>query len=388
LLSVLVHFFEDGRWGSLVETAIEGESLAPEDQLFTLVEAGEYLRATRGPGAPEVEDCYQRIESLCGSLNRPLPVSVLIGQWLYALQTGELRAAIQVAKRLYSLAQEQNDPALMLGGCRALASTLYFLGEFEPARQYAMRGIEIWRSGAVQSLLGVTAPPVACLYIRAVSEWHLGETASSKEAIAEAISLAKELNDVYGLAASLFFACCCSQFERSPAEVDRLASEMIELSTRQNFALWLGAGALFRGWARSALGNPAGGILWIEQGFRDARATGTTLTLTYSAGLKAEALHMAGCTPEALEAIKEAEALAERSGERWWCAELQRLRGVFLTAIGSDETQIEASFCEAIRIAKEQKSVSLEKRAEATYAEYHRQKASGSGGRGVRLPLW
>jgi hypothetical protein len=39
--------------------------------------------------------------------------------------------------------------------------------------------------------------------------------------------------------------------------------------------------------------------------------------------------------------------------------------------------QIEASFCAAIRIAKEQKSISLQKRAEATYAEYHRQKASG-----------
>jgi len=61
---------------------------------------------------------------------------------------------------------------------------------------------------------------------------------------------------------------------------------------------------------------------------------------------------------------------------------------VFLTALGADETQIEASFCEALRIAKEQKSVSLEKRAEATYAEYRRQKASESGGRGFRLPLW
>ena len=67
--------------------------------------------------------------------------------------------------------------------------------------------------------------------------------------------------------------------------------------------------------------------------------------------------------------------------------ELHRLRGVFLTAMGADETQIEASFGEAIRIAQEQKSISLEKRAEATYAEYRRQKASGSGGRGFRLPL-
>ena len=80
---------------------------------------------------------------------------------------------------------------------------------------------------------------------------------------------------------------------------------------------------------------------------------------------KAEALHLADRTSEALEAINEAEALAERFEQRYCCAELHRLRGVFLAAIGADETQIEASFCEAIRIAKEQKSVSLEKRAEA-----------------------
>jgi hypothetical protein len=70
-----------------------------------------------------------------------------------------------------------------------------------------------------------------------------------------------------------------------------------------------------------------------------------------------------------------------------WCAELHRLRGVFLTAMGADEMQIEASFCEAIRTAMEQKSVSLANRAEADYAEFRRQKASGSGGRGFRLPL-
>jgi hypothetical protein len=80
--------------------------------------------------------------------------------------------------------------------------------------------------------------------------------------------------------------------------------------------------------------------------------------------------------------------LAERSEERWWNAELHRLRGVFLVTLGADEAQIEASFWEAISIAQEQKSVSLEKRAEGTYAEYRRQKASGSGGRGFRLPLW
>lgn len=77
-------------------------------------------------------------------------------------------------------------------------------------------------------------------------------------------------------------------------------------------------------------------------------------------------------TSEELNAIREAEALVEISGERWLCAERHRLRGVFLAATNGEDTQIEASFCAAIRIARQQKSTSLAKRAEGTYAEYRR----------------
>ena len=111
------------------------------------------------------------------------------------------------------------------------------------------------------------------------------------------------------------------------------------------------------------------------------------LALAYYLALKAEALHLADRTSEALQAIKDAEAVVQKTEERQHLAELHRLRGVFLTRLGADEVQIEGAFCEAIRIAREQKSISLEKRAEATYAEYRRQKASGLGGRGFRLPL-
>ncbi|HEV3210276.1 MAG TPA: hypothetical protein VGY91_08415 [Chthoniobacterales bacterium] len=104
-------------------------------------------------------------------------------------------------------------------------------------------------------------------------------------------------------------------------------------------------------------------------------------------GLKAEALYLAHRTQTALEVIEQAEALAERFEVRMCCAELRRLRGVFLTAIGADEAQIETSFSEAIRIASEQKSISLKKRAEATYAEYRSQRATAPGVRDLRLPL-
>jgi hypothetical protein len=136
LLSVLAHFFEHGRWGSQVETGVEDQGLTAEDQLFVLMQAGLYLTATRGLGAPEAKICYERAEPLCHSLNRPLHLySALMGQYRYSLMTDKLSATMPIAKRVYTLAQEQNDAALMIGAYRVLAVTLYFLGDFEPARQ-------------------------------------------------------------------------------------------------------------------------------------------------------------------------------------------------------------------------------------------------------------
>ena len=195
----------------------------------------------------------------------------------------------------------------------------------------------------------------------------------------EAISLAKELNETNSLAVALHFAAFLARYERNPAEAERLASDLIELSTAQNFAYWLACGAVSRGWARSASGDTAQGIPWMDDGIRDYRATGSILVTPCWLVLKAEALHLANRTSEALAAIAEAEAVAQRTEERECFAELHRLRGVFLANIGADEVQIEASFCEAIRIAKQQKSVSLATRAEASYAEYRRQKASALG---------
>jgi adenylate cyclase len=204
----------------------------------------------------------------------------------------------------------------------------------------------------------------------------------------EAISLAKELKDMHALACALHFAAFLAHYERSPTKVERLASEVIELPTRHHYAQWLAIGSILHGWARSAFGDATEGVSWIEGGMRDLRATGAVLALPYFLAQKAEALYLANRTSEALEAISEAEAFVERTEARWWCAELHRLHGVFLAALGAEETQIEASICEAIKTAREQKSVSLEKRAEATYAEYRTQKASASGGRAIRLPLW
>ena len=389
LLSVLVHFFERGRWGSPPETNVAGQSLTAEDQLFILMQAGMYLAATRGMAASEAQICYDRAESLCHSLNRPLLLyAALMGQFRFSNNSERLSASLEIARRIYALAQQQNEPAMMIGACTALTITHYQSGDFETSGQYAKKCLDIWRSGSAQSAPEeIDVPACACLYSYALVKWHGGETASAQATIKEAISLAKELNDMHGLAIALYIAAVLAQHERKPAEAERLASEVIELSTRQNFAQCRAMGVILRGWARSVLGNTTEGIASIEDGIGGYRATGAIRGVPYYLSLKAQALYLANRTPEALEVVKEADALVEKNEDYNMRSRLQLLRGVFLATIGADEPKIEASFCGAIRIAKEQKSVSLEKRAEATYAEYRKQKTSASGGRGLRQLL-
>ena len=124
---------------------------------------------------------------------------------------------------------------------------------------------------------------------------------------------------MHGLAQALSWAATIGHVERNPAEVERCASDLIELSTRQNLAFWLAMGAVYRSWARSASSSTAEGIAWIEDGIRDYRTTGSILRMPYFLALKAEPLHFADRVSEALEAIWEAKALVERSEERWWC---------------------------------------------------------------------
>jgi serine/threonine protein kinase len=374
LLATLVHFFDDGRWESPLKVGTEGQSLTTDDKLFIFMQAGLYLTATRGLQSPEARICYHQAEPLCHSLNRPLLLySALTNKWRYSLMTDKLKATMQIARELYTLGQEHNDSSLMLGANRALAATLYYLGDFESAREYATGAVEIWRSGRARSAVEeVMSPTVVSLCMKALSEWHIQRLASCQATMTEAISLANSLTDLQALAIAYFFAAFLAHFDGNAGEVERLTSALIELATRQNFAFWLPGGKVFRGWARSAFGNAIEGLSWIEEGIEDWRATGATRLAPYFLAMKAEALHLADRDSEALEAIRQAEVLSERFEERWWCAELHRLRAVFLISIGAEANRIEDSFCKAIRIARDQQSISLATRAEAAYAEYHR----------------
>jgi hypothetical protein len=200
-------------------------------------------------------------------------------------------ATMQIAKRVYSLAQEQNDSPLLIKAYAALAATLLFSGRFRVSATRRATGcpdLAFW-TRTVSGRRGRRAP-IGCLCHKALIEWHFGEIASCQATMGEAIALAKELNDMHGLALALNYAALLGCLERNPTEVEFMATGLIELSTRQNFALWLAQGGVYRGWARSGLGNIPEGISWIQDGIEDFRATGSALGLPSFLALKAGSL--------------------------------------------------------------------------------------------------
>ncbi len=109
LLSILTHFFEPGRLGSLVETDVQGQSLTAEDQLFVLMQAAQYLTATRGLAAPEIRICYERAESLRDAINAGRAMMKTIR--VFVSSTGDVQKERILADRVIrSVAAEFNLP--------------------------------------------------------------------------------------------------------------------------------------------------------------------------------------------------------------------------------------------------------------------------------------
>jgi predicted ATPase len=106
----------------------------------------------------------------------------------------------------------------------------------------------------------------------------------------------------------------------------------------------------------------------LRDSITEFKASGVRLRLPYYLALLAQVCEKAGRVEEGLAAIDEALSEARTHNERWWDAELHRLRGEFLLMRGSDASDVEAAVLHAIEIAQSQQARSLELRATMSLA--------------------
>jgi predicted ATPase len=225
---------------------------------------------------------------------------------------------------------------------------------------------------------------INCFSFAAWVLWMLGYPDQALTRSHEALILAQELSHPSGQAAALYYTAQLHQHRREGKATQERAEAAIGLSTDRGIPTWLANSTVLQGWALAARGQGEAGVAQMSQGLTARRATGGEVERSYFLALLAEAYWQLGQTEEGLNALAEALAVAGKTRERFYEAELYRLKGELTlqsrvqgprssitqhpTPSTQAEAEAEACFLKAIEIARQQQAKSWELRAATSLA--------------------
>jgi predicted ATPase len=332
------------------------------------------LLVTRGNGSADVEQAYLRARELCEQLGETTQLArVLFAMCGFYTNRAEFDRAQEMATQLLDLAQRVDDSVSRLAGHHALGITLFFKGAFATAHAHLERAMALDTSQRAQSI-----PPAVALVARtatyfyaALVRWMLGYPEQARQCGCEALTLARQHDNPFNLAAAHDFVARVHLLRREPEIVHAFLETSLALSIEHGFPHWTATGTVKRGWTLAVQGEPEAGIAQIRHGMAIWRRIGSEGGRPWMLGLLAEAYGRAAQNTEGFEAIAEALALTKQTGEGVWTAELYRLKGDMLLA--QDNTrhqQEEAEGClqQALAIARQQQARSWELRAATSLA--------------------
>jgi class 3 adenylate cyclase/predicted ATPase len=338
---------------------------------------GAALQLAKGHAAPEVEQAYSQARMLCQEMGETTDlVPVLFGLWRFYILRAELRTARELGDTMLHLAQRPDEPTLAVIAHWATGLTWLWLGVFPAARQYLEETIV--RSTPDQRRVIVShvgnEPGVPCRLYVAIILGLLGSPEQALTRLHEGLAVPPELSHPFSLAVARCLAAFVYQIRRDVSAVQEQAEAAIALTTEQGFPQWAAQGTILRGWVLAMQGQGEEGRAQIQQGIAAWRATGAALFVPYFCTLLAEVSARLGQPEDGLQALAEAHTLVEQHEERWWEAEVCRLRGVLLLrqAITQQE-EAETCFQQALEVARHQQAKSLELRAAMSLSQLWQQ---------------
>jgi predicted ATPase len=194
--------------------------------------------------------------------------------------------------------------------------------------------------------------------------WFLGYPDRALKKGQEALALAKELDHPFTLLFPLAFIARLHRWRREIQAVQQLAEVVLRYWTEHGMELAEACGTMHSAWVLSERGQPAEGSAQFELGLAVWQNTGVAFHLPEFLAVLAEMYGKAGNPEKGLSTVEEALALAHNSGECYYEAELYRLRGqLLLMPDAGDEQGAEASFCQAIEVARRRSAKMCELRA-------------------------
>ena len=345
---------------------------------------GPALMALHGFGAPEVERCYARARALYRTVGAtPERAPALRGLAVFSLTRGNLLQARELAEEAVAVAASGGDAGTLAKAEVTIGTTLYYLGEFDASYAQLERARRVLiRARTTAAARTMRTPLVNCLAFLAMTTWFRGRPDAALAHAGAARAAAEEAGHPSSVLWAAHVATILHHFRGEPAAAAESAAVAIRLANDLGFRQWIAWGVFFRGWLAATEGRVADGIAAMQTGMEEYRATGAELGAVYFTATLAAVHADTGDAARARALIEASLAETNASSERYFTAELHRLRAGLL----DDLPAAEAELRRAVALADRQGNRALALRAATDLARVLDRRGQGAAARRLLAP--
>jgi class 3 adenylate cyclase/tetratricopeptide (TPR) repeat protein len=334
---------------------------------FQLV-LGPCLIATHGPAASTAVATFTRARELCERLGEP-PEYLQVMFWLATVNVvrGELPQALEAVDGMPSAAETRGNRGALLNVIRGRAMILMFMGRIVEAREQLERAVEMFGTSEEVDRLAARAAGqdagVAMLVLEAWVFWLLGQVDEAVACMAAALERADAVQHAHTYAYAWYYASVLHALRGEPAIAQGYAERCLAISEQHGFRQWLGLAHAIRGICAAVLNASAGRLDEVTTALDQYQRAGYQLGVTAQFVLLCPALLLRNEPEAALELIDHGLSIVSRNSERFFEAELYRLKARALLMRGAPNAEVESLLDQALRTARSQQARSLELRA-------------------------
>jgi class 3 adenylate cyclase/tetratricopeptide (TPR) repeat protein len=329
---------------------------------------GPCLTATQGPAASKAVATFARARELCERLGEP-PEYLQVMFWLATVSVvrGELPQALEAVAALLNAAVARGDRPALLNGIRGQAMILMFMGRIVEAHDALERAVEALSASQEADRLAARAAgqdvEVAMLVLTAWVFWILGQVDEAVSRMGAALERADAVHHAHTHAYAWYYASVLHALRGEPAIARGYAERCLAISEQHGFRHWLGLSRAIQGICAAML-EPSGSRLdEVKAALDEYQRAGYQLGITAQFVLLCPALLVRNELETALEVIDRGLAIVDRNDERFFEAELYRLKARALLVRGATDGEVESLLDQALRTAGGQEARSLALRA-------------------------
>jgi class 3 adenylate cyclase/predicted ATPase len=351
---------------------------------------GAVLLALKGQAAPETGQVFARAQELWEELGSPSEyLQVPYGQCRYLAVRGELDLARRLDENLLDLSRQRSHSAGLVLGHMSSGRTMMYTGRFASSRSHLEEMLTLYDPTLHGSLVDQIGnyPGVIAQASLAIGLLCLGFPEQSLARSNAATAEARRRSHPMSLAVSLSDCALLLSLAADNTALEERADELIAVATEHDFPLWSAQGTIYRGWAKVKNGDLAKGMQVLRCGVNAYCLTGARAWTPYYTALLARAGEFSSEIGEGLALLDKALQIADRTGERWFAAELHRYRGQLLLRQGDFEAA-EQLYRKALSIAHHQEAKLWELRAAASLARLRRDQGRRAEARDLLAPVY